>query len=46
MKYEINTPSVISYNLYVTAWVAQLAKAFDTQVGYGFEPRPDHLHIF
>ena len=33
---------IISY-IYITACVAQLAKASDTQaVGHDFEPRPDH----
>ena len=43
---------IYSFNIYIyiyiyiyiiTAYVAQLAKASDTQaVGHGFEPRPDH----
>ena len=29
--------------IYITACVAQVAKASDTQaVGHGFDPRPDH----
>ena len=35
--------NIINIYIYITAFVAQLAKASDTRaVGHGFEPLPDH----